>query len=48
VSKELTGVLQTKGYKLKAMQLLQSVLQYLKRAKLVLAKIAEIEQQTFT
>ena len=30
VSKELTGALQTKGYKLKAMQLLRSVLQHLK------------------
>ena len=47
VSEELTGALQTKGYKLKAMQLLQSVLQHLKNAKLVVEKAAETEQQIF-
>ena len=35
VSKELTGALQTKGYKLKAMQLLRSVLQHLKKQNLL-------------
>ena len=35
VSEELSGVLQTKGYKLKAMQLLQSVLQHLKKQNLL-------------
>ena len=47
VNEELTGALQTKGYKLKAMWLLQSVLQHLKNAKLVVAKTAETEQQIF-
>ena len=47
VSEELTGALQTKDYKLKAMQLLQCVLQHLKKAKLVVAKTAETEQQIF-
>jgi len=41
------GGTQTKGYKLKAVQLLQIVVHHLKRAKLVLAKIAEMEQQIF-
>ena len=45
VSEELTEAVQTKSYKLKAMQLLQSVLQHLKNEKLVLAKITETEQQ---
>ena len=35
VSEELTRALQTKGYKLKAMQLLQSVLQHLKKQNLL-------------
>ena len=43
----LTGALQAKGYKLKAIQLLQSVPQHLKNAKLVLAKTVETEQQIF-
>ena len=47
VSEGLTGALETKSYKLKAMHLLQSVLQHLKNAKLVLAKTAETEQQIF-
>ena len=36
-----------KEYKLKAMQLLQSVLQHLTQTKLVLANTAETEQQIF-
>ena len=35
VSEELTGALQTKDYKLKAMQLLQCVLQHLKKQNLL-------------
>ena len=48
ISEELTGAVQTKGYKLKSMQLLQSVLQHLKNEKLVPAKTPETEQQIFT
>ena len=45
--KLMGGAPQTKGYTLKAMQLLQSVLQHLKNAKIVLAKTVVTEQQIF-